>query len=130
MSIGKGAWTDRQVETIIGNLLRGGVILAAAVVLTGGAFFLARHGSAYPDYRIFRGEPTDLRTVHGIVMDAMSSRSRGLIQLGLLLLIATPVARVAFSLFAFFRQGDRTYVVVTLMVLMVLLYSLFWGRVS
>ncbi len=128
MSKAKGAWTNEQVETIIADLLRGGVILAAVIVFTGGVFFLFRYGPVYPDYRIFRGEPTDLRTVHGILADALSFHSRGLIQLGLLLLIATPVARVAFSIFAFLRQGDRTYVAVTLLVLTVLLYSLLGGR--
>ena len=128
MSKVKDTWTDQQVETIIGNLLRGGVILAAVVVFIGGVFYLFRYGLAYPDYRIFRGEPTDLRTAHGILADALSFRTRGVIQLGLLLLIATPVARVAFSIFAFLRQGDRTYVVVTLLVLTILLYSLFGGR--
>lgn len=128
MSKAKGAWTNQQVETIIGNLLRGGVILAAVVVFTGGVFYLFRYGPAHPDYRVFRGEPTDLRTVRGILTDALSFHSRGLIQLGLLLLIATPVARVAFSIYAFLRQGDRTYVVVTLLVLTILLYSLFGGR--
>ena len=48
----------------------------------------------------------------------------GLIQLGLLLLVATPVARVVFSVFAFARQHDLTYVVLTMMVLAVLIYSL------
>ena len=47
-----------------------------------------------------------------------------MIQLGLLLLIATPVARVAFSLVAFIRQRDRTYIVITTIVLGLLLYSL------
>ena len=128
MSKTGGTWTNQQVETIIGNLLRGGVILAALVVFIGGMFYLFRYGLAYPDYRVFRGEPTDLRTVHGILTDALSFHRRGLIQLGLLLLIATPVARVAFSIYAFLRQGDRTYVVVTLIVFTILLYSLFGGR--
>ncbi len=128
MSKAKSTWTNQQVETIISNLLRGGVILAAVVVFTGGVFFLFHYGSANPDYRIFRGESTDLRTIHGILADALSFRSRGIIQLGLLLLIATPVSRVAFSLFAFLRQGDRTYVVVTLLVLVILLSSLLRGH--
>lgn len=86
--------------------------------------YLARHGSTIPDYRVFRGEPSDLRNVSGIVTGAVSWHSRGLILFGLLLLIATPVARVAFSVVAFALQRDRTYVVVTLIVLAVLLYSL------
>lgn len=121
------AWTDERVERMIGALLRWGVILAAAVVLAGGAMYLVRHGSAIPDYRVFRGEPSDLRNVSGIVTDAVSWHRRGLIQFGLLLLIAVPVARVAFSVVAFALQRDRTYVVVTLIVLAVLLYSLTWA---
>ena len=122
-------WTDQYVEELIGNLLRVGVTLAAAVVLFGGSIYLVRHGRAAPQYHIFMGEPTDLRTVSGIVRDALAFRGRGLIQLGLLLLIATPVARVAFSVAAFAIQRDRLYVVVTLIVLAVLMYSLTGGHV-
>jgi uncharacterized membrane protein len=85
---------------------------------------LLRHGSSAPNYAVFRGEPVDLRTVSGIVRDAFSLRTRGIIQLGLVLLIATPVARVAFSVLAFALERDWLYVVVTLIVLGVLIYSL------
>jgi uncharacterized membrane protein len=118
------AWTDEHVERVIGALLRWGVILAAAVILAGGAMYLVRYGSTIPDYRVFRGEPSDLRNVSGIVTGAVAWHSRGLIQLGLLLLIAVPVARVAFSVVAFALQRDRTYVVVTMIVLAVLLYGM------
>ena len=121
-------WTDQYVEEWIGNLLRAGVTLAATVVLFGGIVYLVRHGLAAPQYHVFVGEPTDLRTVSGIVKDALAFRGRGLIQLGLLLLIATPLARVAFSVAAFALQGDRLYVVVTLVVLAVLIYSLTGGH--
>ena len=122
-----GSWSDDQVETMMGNLLRAGVVLAATVVLAGGLVYLFRHGMAMPSYHVFRGEPADLRGIRGILGDAFSLSGRGIIQLGLLL-IATPVARVAFSVYAFARQGDRTYVVVTLIVLAVLLYSLVGGQ--
>ena len=121
-------WTDQYVEELIGNLLRVGVTLAAAVVLFGGSIYLVRHGLAAPRYHVFVGEPADLRNVSGIVRDALSLRGRGLIQLGLLLLIATPVARVAFSVAAFAMQRDRLYVVVALVVLAVLMYSLTGGH--
>jgi uncharacterized membrane protein len=118
------AWTDHRIEGTVASLLRVGVMLAAAVVFVGGSLFLARHGSEQPHYGVFRGEPTDLRSVEGIVREAAGLSGRGLIQLGLLLLIATPVARVAFSAVAFALQRDRTYVVVTLLVLALLLLSL------
>ena len=123
------AWTDQRVEEWIGNLLRVGVMLAAAVVLLGGGVYLARNGRAAPQYRVFKGEPAQLRTVAGIAREALAFRGPGLIQLGLLLLIATPVARVAFSVVAFAAEGDRLYVVVTLIVLAVLVYSFMGGRV-
>jgi uncharacterized membrane protein len=105
-----------------------GVTLAAAVVLFGGTIYLVRHGLAAPQFHVFKGEPTDLRTISGIVKDALTYQGRGLIQFGLLLLIATPIARVAFSVAAFALQGDRLYVVVTLIVLAVLIYSLAGGH--
>ena len=122
-----GGWTDQRVELIIANLLRAGVMLAAVVVLVGGAIFLVRHGSAAPHYAVFRGEPTDLRTPSGVIADAVALRGRGIIQLGLLILLITPVARVAFSVFAFAMQRDVLYVVVTLIVLAVLVFSLAGG---
>jgi len=80
------------------------------------------------NYRVFAGEPVELRTISGIFYEAWALHGRGLIQLGLLVLIATPVARVAFSLFAFLYERDWTYVFVTLLVLGLLVYSLFGGH--
>lgn len=127
MARSRQRWTDHQVEQIVGNLLRGGVILSAGVVLLGGVLYLIRYGMNPPNYQVFRGEPTDLRTLPGIMTDALSLRRRGLIQFGLLLLIATPIVRVAFTAFAFARQRDHTYLIVTLIVLGVLIYSLVTG---
>ena len=123
----KRAWSDEKMEQIIGTLLISGVIAAALIVLVGGVLYLIRYGATLPDYTVFRGEPVELRSVSGIITDALSFRIHGVIQLGLLLLIATPVARVAFSIFAFALQRDRTYVIVTLVVLAVLIYSLIGG---
>jgi uncharacterized membrane protein len=117
-------WTDRRIETDLGNLLRGGVLLSAAIVFLGAAIYLVRHGHSPVDYRMFRGEPSDLRSVRGIFRDAIAFEGRGIIQLGLLLLIATPVARVAFSIFGFAEEHDRMYVIVASIVLLILLYSL------
>ncbi len=119
--------TDQRIEIIIGRLLQAGVSLAALVVFVGAILFLIRHGLVPADYHTFRGEPADLRTLWGITSDALDFRSRGLIQAGLVLLIATPVARVVVTFFAFLRQRDMIYVVITLVVLGILLFSLFSG---
>jgi uncharacterized membrane protein len=123
------ASSDQQVERMIGALLRAGLIAAAAVVLLGAVVYLVRHGGEQPDYRVFRGEPADLRSITGIAHQALEWRSTGLMQLGLLMLLATPIARVALSLVLFALQRDRLYVAVTLVVLGVLLYSVIGGYV-
>jgi uncharacterized membrane protein len=123
-----GAWTDARTEAIIGTLLRAGVILSASVVFIGGILFLIRYGSTRPHYGVFQGEPDDLRSLFGIIHSATALHGRGIIQLGLLVLIATPVARVVFSVVAFALERDRLYVVVTLIVLGVLTFSLAGGH--
>ena len=117
-------WNDERIEQIIGVLLRGGVLLAAAVVLAGAVVFLIRHAHSRVDFSAFRGEPSDLRAVSGVIRDAGHLKGRGIIQLGLLLLLATPIARVAFSAVAFALERDRLYVLITLTVLAILLFSL------
>ena len=86
--------------------------------------YLIHNGHDIPEDHIFRGEPTDLRQVPGVLNDLLVLRSRGIIQLGILLLILTPVARVAFSVFAFWQQRDRLYIIVTLIVLVILIHGL------
>jgi uncharacterized membrane protein len=117
-------WGDQQIEEIIGNLLRAGVLLAATVVLIGAVVYFSRNAHARVDYRVFRGEPTDLSSVPGIIQAAKAGRGRGIIQLGLLLLILTPITRVAFSAVAFAIEGDWLYVGITLLVFAILMFSL------
>jgi uncharacterized membrane protein len=117
--------TDERVEALIANLLRAGVVIAALVVIGGAIPYLGAHPRTRVSYHAFHGEPDELKTVHGVVGYAFSGHARGVIQLGLLFLIATPIARVAFSAVAFAIEKDKMYVGFTLIVLAVLLYSLF-----
>jgi uncharacterized membrane protein len=115
---------DRRLGTIIGNLLRAGVLLAASIVLAGGAKYVFKNHSAKMDFHTFIIEGDDLRSVSGIVKSAGHLHSAGLIQLGLLLLIATPVARVVLAAVGFYLEKDRMYATVSLIVLAVLVFSL------
>ncbi len=119
-----GAWSDERLEIIIGHLLRIGVGAAAAVVLAGGILYLLKYGGERIDYGTFHGEPANLRSLSGIMHAAGAGHSTAIIQTGLLLLIATPIARVIFSAFGFLKERDYRYVVITLIVLGVLLYSI------
>jgi uncharacterized membrane protein len=115
---------DPRLQQAVGNLLRFGVLLAAAVVLAGGIAYLARYGAVVPDYRVYRGQPANLRSLAGIVRTALALDERGVVQLGLVLLVATPIARVAIAAVAFAFERDRTFVLVALLVLALLLRSL------
>ena len=116
------------MEQVIGRLLQVGVLIAAAVVALGAAMLLARQGHAIADFRVFRGESAGLRSVGEVVRGALALDPRAVVQLGLVLLIATPVARVALTLVAFLIQRDRLYVAITALVLALLLYGLVWGK--
>jgi uncharacterized membrane protein len=120
-------WDDHRVEATIGTILRWGVILAASVVQAGGIWYLIRHGGDAPNYSVFHGEPSSLNSLSGILHGMMAGQSRALIQFGLLILIATPVARVAYTLAAFVLRRDHAYMAITSIVLAVLIYSLTGG---
>jgi uncharacterized membrane protein len=121
-------WSDERAEQVIGNLLRVGVIAAAAIMLIGGALYLARHGAEPAGQHLFRGEPVDLTTPRGILADTLARESRGIIQLGVLATIAVPVLRVLFSIISFALEHDWGYVAVTVIVFLILCASLFSGH--
>ena len=110
--------TDQHMDEIIAKLLRAGVVLAAVLVLIGGVAYVASGGRAVPDYRQFHPEMRGLQGLRTLPWP------EALIEIGLLTLIATPVARVIFCLAAFAIERDRMYMCFTTAVLAVLLYSI------
>jgi uncharacterized membrane protein len=120
-------WDDQRMDQLIGLILRAGVLLATALVLGGEVIHLARHASERPDFSAFAAAPTGLGELLRLGREAPG---RGLIELGLLVLVATPVARVAFSVLAFAAQRDWVYVAVTVVVLALLGASLASGSAA
>jgi uncharacterized membrane protein len=116
--------TDERFEAWIAVLLRAGVLAAAAIVLAGGVGHLAAYSHTMPSYRVFHGEPPQYTHPKAIAAAAFRLDWLAVIQFGLLVLIATPVARVALSIVAFALERDWTYVTITAIVLAILLYSL------
>ena len=120
--------SDHRIEQIIGRMLQIGVLVAAVVVSIGGIALLFHHGGVLADFHSFRPEPGELHTLPGILHGARSLDSRAVVQLGLVLLIATPVVRVGLTLVAFVQQRDWFYVATTALVLTLLAYGLVWGQ--
>lgn len=117
--------TDYDLESIMGRLLITGVIISATLVILGGAGYLYQMGFSNPHFKTFRGEPSNLRSVKQIISGVTHFDSLSIIQLGLLLLIATPISRVVFSVIGFLFEKDYLYVFISLIVLMIIGYSIF-----
>jgi uncharacterized membrane protein len=119
--------TDQNIERVVSTVLRTGVMISGLVVLFGGTYFLTRHGREPVNYHTFQGKTSSGHYIVEIVRGALRLQGRSIIQLGVLCLIATPIVRVVVSLIGFALERDRTYVLITSLVLAILLYSLISG---
>lgn len=119
--------TDKDVAAVVGQLLRFGVLSACMVAIIGGLMFLILHRSEISDFTQFRGAPEYLRSLEGIYGGLLAWDARAVIQAGVLILIATPILRVALSIFAFALEGDYLYVVITIIVLFIISVGMFGG---
>ena len=115
---------DNKMEAMMGRLLQIGVLLASAVVFVGGVLYVHAHSATPVDYRAFTSEPASLRHPAKLFQLVASGDSAAIIQLGILLLIATPIARVVFAVIGFAIERDRLYVLISLIVLAVLMVGL------
>lgn len=115
-----------DMQQLIGNTLRWGVIVACAIALVGGVMYIFEHGAEpMKDYSHFSYDAPpqgykQYTTLQGIVGGVFSFSSTGWIQLGVVALILTPVMRVVLSLFDFMKQRDWLYVAITGAVLSVI----------
>ncbi len=116
---------DQKLEIIIGYTLRIGVVTAAIIVLIGGVLYLIQNHSEVTHYHTFHSAASRTDNISGIVRNIRELNMLGIIQLGLLVLIATPLLRVIFSVIVFVLENDVLYAAATLIVLIVLLYSFF-----
>jgi uncharacterized membrane protein len=114
-----------QMERLIGMALLVGVLLSTIIVSLGGIVYVWRHSKSTVHYRVFRGEPSDLRTLAGIEEDVKSFSGRGIIQVGLILLVGLQVVRVVLTGMLFVTSRDWVFTGITTLVLALLMYGLF-----
>ena len=98
---GKNFFADRDVQLILGTLLRVGVITSMAVVFLGGVIYLMSSHANLVDYRAFDAGKSWMSSIVAIYQGVLHMDGAAIIQFGTLLLIFTPVARVVFSILAF-----------------------------
>jgi uncharacterized membrane protein len=115
----------RTAELVISNVLRGGVILSAAVVLLGALMFYWRY---FTDAQPSHPEGTFPHSLSALARGLAAGDPQAVIVLGLLLLLATPVLRVAVSIVAFALERDWRYTAITTLVLLILIATFLFGR--
>jgi uncharacterized membrane protein len=127
-TVSKKFLADHDIEQLIGLQLRYGVLIASLIVLTGGIFYLQQYGSlGIPAYHTFIGTNAGYTTVGQVTSGLVTFNAKSFIQLGVLVLMATPILRIAFSLIGFILEKDRMYIGITLIVLTVMMISIFGG---
>jgi uncharacterized membrane protein len=120
-------FNDERMESLMGLLLRFGVVCASTVVLAGGFFYLEDHAREPVHYKAFVAHPVLLRHPGAWAAGIAHGDAASIIIVGILLLIATPIARVAFAVVAFGLERDKLYVAISLLVLVVLLWGMIHG---
>jgi uncharacterized membrane protein len=127
-TVSKNNLSDHDIEQFIGLQLRFGVLLASIVVLVGGILYLVQSGGLpLPHYQFFIGEKAGLTTGRDIWHSVINVKAKGIIQLGVVVLILTPILRIFFSLIGFIIEKDRLYTAITMIVLCVMMFSIFGG---
>jgi uncharacterized membrane protein len=118
---------DELIAAGIIKILRAGVIASTAIVLIGCAIYLWDFGLQLLEAGRVPNEQETLSDLKSVINSTLTGHGRGIMQLGILVLIGTPIARVAYCFFAYLKQGDRAYTIITGVVLFVLCYSLLVG---
>jgi len=116
--------TEAEMDVRMGRLLQWGVVLAAVEMVCGAAVFLIHNAEGVPSYRTFRYVSSPLHSLRGILGEARRGDGGGLIQLAVLLIVATPISRVIFAAYAFVRMRDWLYTLISMTVLSLLLFTI------
>jgi len=121
-----------RMEVLISVLLRAGVVISLSTVAAGLLMMFIHHPgyltSAVDLQRLTSPGAAFPQTLPEMITGLAGLRGQAIMILGLLLLIATPVLRVAVSIAGFFLQRDRMFVVITSAVLALLLGSFLLGK--
>jgi uncharacterized membrane protein len=134
MSLAKPDEPITRGELVITYLLRGGVVTSIVVIVVGLVIMFAHHPSYRDSHedlrRLLQPDAVFPHTLSQVAAGLREGRGQAVVCVGLLLLIATPILRVAVSILVFAGQRDWVFVVITSFVLAVLVLSFFLGKVE
>jgi len=115
---------DKDIQFILGTLLRAGVVISMSIVLLGGVIYLVHNKGVVTDYKVFKPELSKFSSIASIFNGVLSFKGDAVVQFGILMLIFTPIARIIFAVFSFFLERDYLYVLIGLIILAIITISL------
>ncbi len=121
---------DVDIQILLGKVLRTGTTLSISIVLLGGMIFLFRHGNSIINYSKFTGIPDFVHYIKQLIPAAFNFKGQAIIQLGIILLIGTPILRVLFSAIGFALERDYLYVFISLLVFSIIIASMLTGKIG
>jgi len=119
---------DTDMQLLLGRVLRAGTIISVSIVFIGGIIYLYRHGQSVADYSVWNGVPVFIQHAGSLVNGAFDFRGQAIIQIGIILLVATPIMRVIFSTIGFVLEKDYIYTGISILVLLIILASMISGH--
>lgn len=121
----KGHFTDADLNRSVGNLLRAGVILSVLISLAGFVKLFMEGFKMPHNYELL--ETPDADVLREFWKGLQQMKGVAIIQLGILILIFTPLMRLIFALIGYLKEKDYTYVVISLIVLGIMVFSFLTG---
>lgn len=121
---------DKDMQAVIGWILRIGVFVSTAFVITGGIIFLFNHGHSQIDFVSFNKVPDFISNLSGVIEGVIHLKGQAIIQFGIVLLIATPVLRVIFAGIGFLLEKDYLYTFISILVLLIIITSMISGHIG
>jgi uncharacterized membrane protein len=121
---------DTDMQLLLGRVLRAGTVISISIVFFGGVIYLYRHGHSVANYKTFVGVPDFVQHAGSLFNGAFTLKGQAIIQLGIILLIATPILRVMFSAIGFVLEKDYMYLIISLLVLSIIFMSTISGHVG
>ncbi|GAC1306663.1 MAG: DUF1634 domain-containing protein [Mucilaginibacter sp.] len=119
---------DTDMQLLLGRVLRAGTVTSVCIVFFGGVIYLHGYGHFLASYKVFNGTPSFLHQTGSLFEGVLALRGQAIIQIGILLLIATPILRVIFSAIGFVLEKDYLYVGISLLVLLIIFTSMLGGH--
>jgi uncharacterized membrane protein len=119
---------DTDIQSLLGKVLRAGTVMSMSIVFLGGILYIYRHGYSVVNYHKFTGIPDFVQYTSRLIPGAISFKGQAIIQIGIILLIFTPILRVFVSSIGFLLEKDYLYTFISLVVLAIIFASMLSGH--